>query len=108
MSKESVGSFYKRLSEDETMQKDYAEAIARGLLEAAAAFATARGFDLSPDDLSEKLQARSSELTEGELGAVAGGILGDLSRSGLDARGMGKKVRPGDVLAGILDLDKKI
>ena len=106
MSKESVSSFYKRLSEDGTMQRDYEKAIARGLLEAAAAFATERGFELSPDDLSEKFQSRSNELSEDELGTVAGGTL--QSRSiGVKSAGYPKVERPGDVLAGILDLDGK-
>jgi predicted ribosomally synthesized peptide with nif11-like leader len=105
MSKELVNKFYDRLSQDEKMQQDYNEAIARGLLEAAAAFATSRGFDLSPEDLSEKLQSRSNELSEGELGSVAGGMTSPVS--GFRSAGEIKHSRPGDVLAGLMNLDEK-
>ena len=106
MSKESLTLFYERLSQDEKMQQEYNEAIARGLLESAAAFATARGFDLSPEDLGDKLQSRANELSEDELGKVAGGARQE-SSMGLSAVGFAKLPRPGNVLSDLLNLDGK-
>ena len=104
MSKESLYRFYEHLGQDEKMQQDYGEAIARGSLEAAAAFATAQGFDMTPDDLSEEVKSRSNELSEDELGKVSGGILPG-SSAGIRSAAFAK-FPAGDVLAGILDINR--
>jgi predicted ribosomally synthesized peptide with nif11-like leader len=106
MSKKTVDSFYERLSQDEKMHQEYTEALGRGLLEAAATFATTRGFELSPDEFSDALQSRSNGVSDDELDKVAGGVF-NRSPVGLKSAAKGKVEHLGDMLAGILDLDKK-
>ena len=73
MAKDAVEKFYERMTEDEKLQRDYAEAMDRASAEAVAGFASDNGFDFSVDELVDTWSSQTVELSEDDLDGVAGG-----------------------------------
>ena len=76
MSKQALTDFRKKLSEDEALRADMAQALKSGddktgaSVEDVVAFAKAKGYDFTPAEVGAAL-----ELTDADLEAVSGGAI---------------------------------
>jgi predicted ribosomally synthesized peptide with nif11-like leader len=75
MSKQALEGFRSKLREDQTLREEMTRALGRGPgqprapVEELVAFAKARGYEFSPDDVRANL-----ELSDQQLDTVAGGV----------------------------------
>ncbi len=83
MSAEAVSDFLQKVTEDEALMGELAQAMeAEDDRAAVAQLAISKGYDVTPDELWAEVQKRQaeagSELSDEELESVAGGFLGPL------------------------------
>jgi predicted ribosomally synthesized peptide with nif11-like leader len=81
MTTESVERFFLMLSEDETLEEAYWSALEGATHQAIIQLAAECGLEFTTDDLKGVWEAKSAELDESDLEAVAGGTTNQLRRA---------------------------
>ncbi len=74
MARDAVAKFLQRLGDDAALREAYAASLKRATEAAMVERARAEGYEYTVEELRAVLEERTAELTDEQLGQVAGGV----------------------------------